>query len=57
MANRYASYRWIRCKCCKNNMIRIERDTEATQLPVYCRKCKNSFKVNIRPNFDVEYCD
>ena len=38
---------FLLCPACRHKLIRIEPDTKAAQLPVYCRKCRRYLTVNI----------
>jgi len=40
---------WVTCPDCKRNhrLIRIEPETEAKGLPVYCRTCRREIVLNI----------
>lgn len=38
---------WISCPGCGRHLLRIEPETEAKQLPVYCRGCRREIIVNI----------
>lgn len=35
------------CPYCQRNTIRLKPETEAHELPVFCRNCKNEFFVEI----------
>ena len=37
---------WLLCEC-GSKLMRVEPDTRAENLVVYCRKCKRQHKVNI----------
>ena len=44
-------YGWVGCPACGNKKIkRIRRDTQARNLPLYCRKCKREYLVEITPD-------
>lgn len=47
---------WVTCPICHRNkrLLRVEEDTEATGLPVYCRDCKTEIIVNIARGQSVE---
>lgn len=47
---------WITCPVCLRNkhLLRINPDTEATALPVYCRDCKTEIILNIARGQSVE---
>lgn len=47
---------WVTCPVCLRNkhLLRIDPDTEATALPVYCRDCKTEIIVNIARGQSVE---
>lgn len=47
---------WLECPICHRNkrLLRIERDTEARELPVYCRDCKQESILNIEKGQSVE---
>lgn len=40
---------WVTCPNCKRNhrLIRVEPETEAKRLPVYCRTCRSEIVLNI----------
>ena len=40
---------WVTCPVCKRNrrLLRVEPDTAATALPVFCRDCKTETIVDI----------
>lgn len=40
---------WVTCPVCKRNhrLIRVEPETEARGLPVYCRTCRSEIVLNI----------
>lgn len=40
---------WIACPICKRNkrLLRIEPDTTAHRLPVWCRDCKNEILIDV----------
>ena len=40
--------RWIRCpRCGCEKLLRVEADTRARNMPVYCKRCRRYVKVNI----------
>ena len=47
---------WITCPVCKRNrrLLRVEPDTAATALPVFCRDCKTEIILNIERGQSVE---
>ena len=47
---------WIACPNCRRNkrLLRIEADTEASGLPVYCRDCKAEIILDIARGQSVE---
>lgn len=47
---------WITCPVCRRNhrLLRIDDDTEATGLPVYCRDCKTEIILDIARGRSVE---
>ena len=47
---------WLICPVCKRNkhLLRIQPETEAKDLPVYCRDCKTEMIVNIDRGQSVE---
>lgn len=47
---------WITCPVCKRNkrLLRIEKDTEAKGLPVYCKDCKTEIILDISRGQSVE---
>lgn len=47
---------WVTCPVCLRNkrLLRIDPDTEATALPVYCRDCKQEIILNIARGRSVE---
>ena len=47
---------WVTCPVCRRNrrLIRIEPETVATDLPVFCRGCKNEIILNIDRGQSVE---
>jgi uncharacterized Zn finger protein (UPF0148 family) len=47
---------WITCPVCHRNhrLLRIDDDTEAKGLPVYCRDCKTEIILNIERGRSVE---
>ncbi|WP_256291940.1 cysteine-rich KTR domain-containing protein [Flavonifractor plautii] len=38
---------WLKCPSCRKRLLRVERDTAAHNLIVYCRNCKRSVTVDI----------
>ena len=38
---------WISCPGCGRHLLRIEEDTTANKLPVYCRGCRREIILNI----------
>lgn len=46
---------WIICPVCRNKrLLRIEEETEAHDLPVYCRDCKTEIILDIIRGRSVE---
>lgn len=47
---------WVACPICKRNrrLIRVSPETEAKDLPVYCRDCKSEIVLNIAKGQSVE---
>ena len=47
---------WVACPVCRRNrrLIRIDPNTEATDLPVFCRDCKSEIILNIERGQSVE---
>lgn len=47
---------WLTCPVCNRNkkLLRIDRDTEAKGLPVYCRDCKHESILDISRGQRVE---
>lgn len=46
---------WIICPVCGNKrMFRLDEETEARKLPVYCRDCKTEFILDITRGQSVE---
>lgn len=39
--------RWFACPACGKKLLRLESDTEARNLPVYCKSCHREIIVNI----------
>ncbi len=39
--------RWLACPVCGKKLLRLEPDTEARNLPVYCKSCHREIIVNI----------
>lgn len=40
---------WLECPTCgMQKLLRVAPDTEATALPVFCKRCHNELKINIR---------
>lgn len=37
---------WLRCRC-GAKIMRVEAGTRASRLPVYCRRCKRDYLVDI----------
>ena len=38
---------WLKCPSCRKRLLRVERDTAAHNLIVYCRNCTRSVTVDI----------
>ncbi len=47
---------WVICPVCRRNhrLLRVEPETEARDLPVYCRDCKTELILNIAKGQSVE---
>lgn len=47
---------WITCPECGRNhrLLRITPETEANELPVYCRKCRREIVLNIKRGQSVK---
>lgn len=47
---------WLTCPNCHRNhkLLRIDKDTEATGLPVYCRDCKTEIILDIERGRSVK---
>lgn len=47
---------WVTCPVCKRNrrLLRVEPETQAWDLPVYCRDCKQEIVLNIDRGQSVE---
>ncbi len=47
---------WVTCPVCKRNhrLLRVNKDTEAKGLPVYCRDCKTEVILNIGRGQSIE---
>lgn len=47
---------WICCPDCGSwkKLLRVDEDTEARALPIYCNRCKQEFKINIRSSRALE---
>lgn len=45
----YVKDGWVTCPVCRRNhrLIRVEPETEARGLPVYCRTCRSEIVLNI----------
>lgn len=44
----YAKERWLRCPVCGNRrFFHVLPTTVGKDIPVYCRKCKREYSVNI----------
>lgn len=45
---------WIYCPICSSKTrVKIKKDTEARNLPVFCPKCKTQSIIDIKPNFEI----
>lgn len=47
---------WVTCPVCRRNhhLIRVEPETEARNLPAFCRDCKSTVILNIDRGQSVE---
>lgn len=47
---------WVTCPNCKRNhrLLRVEPETEARNLPIFCRDCKSTVILNIDRGQSVE---
>lgn len=47
---------WVTCPVCKRNhrLIRVDLETEAKDLPVYCRTCRQEIVLNIERGQSVK---
>ncbi len=47
---------WVTCPVCRRNhrLLRVEPETEAKELPVYCTDCKTEIILNIERGRSVE---
>lgn len=46
---------WVICPKCRNKrLLRVDAETEARGLPVYCRDCKTEFILDIARGRSVE---
>jgi len=47
---------WVTCPVCRRNhrLIRVEPETEARNLPIFCRDCKSTVILNIDRGQSVE---
>ena len=47
---------WVACPVCRRNhrLLRIDDNTEAENLPVYCRNCRREIILNIKRGQSVE---
>ena len=47
---------WVTCPVCRRNhrLLRIDNNTEATGLPVFCRDCKTEIILDIARGRSVE---
>ena len=39
---------WLQCPICHKKLQRIERTTEAENLPIWCPRCAKEYKLSIR---------
>lgn len=47
---------WVTCPICKRNhrLLRVGPETEATELPVFCRTCRSEVILNIERGQSVK---
>lgn len=45
---------WLRCPSCGSKLMQVDPETEAKNLRLYCRHCKQSLIVNIARSSAVE---
>lgn len=47
---------WVTCPVCRRNrrLLRVDPDTVAAELPVFCRDCKTEIILNIERGQSVE---
>lgn len=46
---------WLECpNCGMPKLLRVEKNTQATALPVYCKRCRKEIKINIRQSQSQE---
>lgn len=45
--------KWYVCPKCWGNLVKIRPDTEVHNLPLFCKKCKNTTVINIIPKSRV----